>query len=222
MSVETWGLAIGIAGVIVAIVGVIVTVIVTLRVRNRKDLLFEVVSDVPVVSVHEETKEDIEIRYKGKSVTDVRLVVWRLRNTGNVEIRPEDYITPIEVRFGGIHLDTQVLQTVPPDLKDVIVGSAGMQDWTVITFGKVLLNPKDSITCRSLLSNLHGDITVTGRVAGVSSIRQVRKTGWDAALDGAVEAASVTAKLFLFSFFPFSAVIQRVMAEMDDSKSRRS
>ena len=169
-----WTFIIGIA--ITAIVGA-GGIYATLWVRNRKALSYEVVSDVPLVTVshgaNNSVTEDIEILYKGNPVHDVRSVTVRVWNSGNVPVVPDDYVRNFGLRFSGNLLASDVIESIPPDLKeDAIAGGAGGTDFSITMFKHLLLNPRDSITVQALLTDFTGAVSVEGHIVGIPSIRR--------------------------------------------------
>jgi hypothetical protein len=173
-------------GVVVAILIAAVIVSVTLWLRNRKALSYEVVSDVPLVTIshgaNDSATEAIEIRYNGNPVQDVRLVVVRLWNSGNVPIAQNDYDEPLTLQFGGQLLASDVIESTPPALKKKAIAGGGIgPGYAAIAFHNLVLNPRDSITVQALLTDFTGDVSVEGHIVGIPSIRRSddgQVTGW--------------------------------------------
>lgn len=159
----------------------------TLWLRNRKALSFEVVSDVPIVTVRHDSKnavtEAIEIRYNHNPVKDVRLVVVRIWNSGNVAIAPDDYVRlddnnvrSIEVTFNGQMLASDVIETEPPmSRNELLMGGGVGPNFSMMKFRPILLNPRDSVTIQALLTGYNGEIGVNARIVGVSAIKEVKR-----------------------------------------------
>lgn len=181
---------------------------VTMWLRNRKALSYEVVSAFPIVTVNHAAKtltEAIEIRYHGMPVKDVQLVVVRIWNSGNVAIAPDDYVKTgnyvrsIEVSFGGQVLAAGVVSTVPPmDPNELLMPGGTGPDTTSVKFQPILLNPKDTITLTALVTNYTGKVEVTGRIVGVSAIRKGVSGQWS--LNTRVFVATFVT-LWLFTIF---------------------
>jgi hypothetical protein len=68
--------------------------------RNRKRLSYEILSDVELVS-SDKIRDKIEIRFEGKVVESVHLVVVKLINDGYQPIRKEEFEKPIKFIFRG-------------------------------------------------------------------------------------------------------------------------
>lgn len=154
--------------------------------RNRKALSYEVVSDVPVVTVRRDAKnpvaEAIQILYNGQPIKDVQQVVIRIWNSGNIAIRPDDYATvdgivkSIEVSFSGQMLAYDVIDTAPAmDRQKLLLGGGTGPERSSMQFRPMLLNSKDSITVQALLTNYTGKVAVSARIADVSTIRAVTR-----------------------------------------------
>src|SRR5438445_4223381 len=83
-------------GVIVALIAIFLTI----AQRSRKEIVYEVVSDTPILSVRGEIKDQIQVLYKGKPLADARLIILRVWNLGNTPISLNDYVEPINFDFG--------------------------------------------------------------------------------------------------------------------------
>src|SRR5947208_7078313 len=87
--------------------------------RNRKEISYEVVSNAPIASINKEVKDKVEILYEGKPVKDLSLLVLKVWNSGNVAVKPEDFIEPIKFKFEGrTIISRDLLDTEPKDLID--------------------------------------------------------------------------------------------------------
>ena len=100
-----------------------------------------------LLSVNEEVKGEVKILYKNKSVSNVRLIILKIWNSGSTPILPQEYIDPIKFEFEENEeiLDADVLETVPSNIKDKAKASMKL-DTKSVTFEPLLLNSKDSIT----------------------------------------------------------------------------
>jgi hypothetical protein len=74
------------AGVLLAIGGITATVTIYLLQRKRKRLIYEVVSDNPLVVSIGGIDGRLEVNFDGKRVEHARLMTFRLANSGNVPI----------------------------------------------------------------------------------------------------------------------------------------
>lgn len=161
---------------------------------RRKELSYEVLPSIPVVQVGDAGKQTIgedwdaiEVRYRGQPVNDVQLVRVRIWNSGNVEIRPEDFYSSLRVKFSGNMLQVGVLEASPPKLREAILTGGGYGGGSgvgpdgasgEITFNsKFLLNQGHSITMKLLLGDFKGTDTVSvdADIAGVPAIRRVSR-----------------------------------------------
>lgn len=168
-------------GVVATIVLGFVGIYITLWTRNRKALAFEVVSDTPIVAVRRDKEraiaEGIEIRYKGNPVNEVRVVVVRIWNAGNVPITSADYVKPLSIAFGGQLLGYDALESQPEEIRqDILTGAGSSPDHSGVELRTVLLNPKDSVTVQAVLTNFSGSVQVQARVVGVSSVRRLSRS----------------------------------------------
>lgn len=159
-------------------VGVILTIVVPVILyfvqRKRKSLAYEVISETPILSITEEVAGQLEILFQGDPVEQVHLIVYRLSNTGNVPIKSEDYERAVGFRFNDDArvLTAEITKTEPRNLNaEISVKEQSIQ------ISPVLLNQRDSILVKALVSNYQKLPYVDGRIIGVKSITQRPEKG---------------------------------------------
>jgi hypothetical protein len=154
-------------------IGVILAVVIScvgyLIQRNRKKLVYEIVSRTRLVTKEEEIKGSLQIVFEGKPVEDVRLLEIKIINSGNMPIVSSDYERPVSLFLGDQAriLTATVSETFPQSLQ-ATVESKGQ----AVVLSPVLLNGGDSITLKMLISHLGRDIKVDSRIAGVKEIHE--------------------------------------------------
>src|SRR5260221_8013192 len=114
-AIATWvGAAFGILGVGVAIFGIVYPL---RNQRNRKEITCQVRADSPVVSVNEEVKERIKIEFDGQKVEEMSFVILKIWNSGDVSVKPSDYIDSIIFDFEDREvLDVSIVSMEPGSL----------------------------------------------------------------------------------------------------------
>src|SRR5439155_9986246 len=95
--------------------------------------------------------------------------IW---NSGNVEILPDDFNTPITIEFGNKTkvLEAGVLGTKPNNIKGKVFISVEANS---VTLKPLLLNSKDLVKLEILLTKFNGnlnEIKADARIAGVKQI----------------------------------------------------
>jgi hypothetical protein len=131
-------------------------------------LLYTVFRTPELLSVSAQLRGSIEIRYEGRSVTDLEGVTVIIRNVGNRSIQvPKDseYETPVELDFGDraeIIGSPRITEKVPETLKASVVVSDGK-----VVLEPVLLNPGNSLTVFTLLSDFRGEPKINAHIKDV-------------------------------------------------------
>lgn len=158
--------------VIIAIVTIIVSIIIYFKQRNRKKLSYEILSNTALLTLEEETKNDIQLSYKGTVVEGVKFLLLRIFNSGNLPIVSADYDKPIRIEFGKETqvLTAEVIKKNPPNLQSMIT----IED-RVVTLFPTLLNPEDSITIKMLVTKYEEGLQVNSRIIGVSRIELAKE-----------------------------------------------
>lgn len=172
--------------VVLGIAGIAATLFVA---RNKKELSYRILTNTSVVSVREEYQRRVEIRFLSRRVQNVHLITLKLFNSGHKAIKPDDYIDPITVRFGGKSriLSATVVETYPPEIKftEVLadppvtfaeaIANAGGSEMSV---PPTLFNAKDWVRINILVSDYQDPVTVIGRIVEVSRLKEGKDYSW--------------------------------------------
>jgi len=156
-------------GAILALAAIFISIGLYLRQRRRKAMSYEIVSQTPLLSMEEEVKGKLKILFEDEPVQKVHLIVAKIINAGNLPILPTDYQRPLSFGFDNEArvLTAEVIETNPDSL-EASIGIEGKK----VAFEPTLLNEKDSITLKMLVSQFDGKVTVDGRIIGVKDIRK--------------------------------------------------
>jgi len=146
-----------------------VFVIFFLQIR-KKTLTYTVLTNSEVVPGSRDGKSNIQIHYKGKVVHQVRLIEIRIKNSGGLPIKPEDYIEPLSLRLPN----SEILSSEVRDAQSLgAYIETESSHRSEIVLSKTLLNPTDFFDVKVLLADGDADFSVIGRIVGVSRIRNL-------------------------------------------------
>lgn len=157
---------IALIGVVITAVGTIVAIFAYLQ-RSHKSVSFRVLASTPLLSVKKELKGKLKIYYESKEVEDVNLVLIEVFNSGNKEVKEEDYIEPITFSFGD---KSRILSCEVVDVKPSFRVTVDFSE-KVVTLSKTMLNAGDSLTLKALVTGL-SIINYGGRITGVKKIQE--------------------------------------------------
>jgi len=109
-----------------AIIGILVAVIIPiaiyLRQRNIKRLVYLVQAETPLLSVDDAIKGKIKITFGRKNIENIYLVLLKIENRGNVEIKSADYDQPIIFSFPGSEMiSAETVEVSPKNLKPILL-----------------------------------------------------------------------------------------------------
>lgn len=187
-------------------IGIILTVILFIapyfiKRRPRKSLSFTLVSNTSLVSVDDKLKGDVSIKFKNSEVLDLRLIVFSIKNTGNVPIPSADYEREMRVSFP---LETQILSNEvfnkTPNSLDIPfepIMDLELQDY-YYQFKPVLLNPNDQFFFKMLVANLDGEITASARIIGLPEIKNVNALAHITTESDAINGYTMGITVFMF------------------------
>jgi hypothetical protein len=151
--------------------GVVVTIVVALVIyllqRQRKSLSYEILSINQLLTVGEELEGKLQVIYNGEPAKDICLLIIRLYNSGNLPITTADYERPVSLLTGD---SSKILSTVITNVNPENLSFQLKIESQKISIDPILLNSKDSVTIKMLISDFSGKLVVDGRIAGVKSI----------------------------------------------------
>ena len=153
---------------ILAIIAISITVLLFLIGRRRKSLSY-IVSDTRVLGVHEAVNPSrVQILFDGKPVTDVRLVIITVNNSGNESIRADDFERALRFIWAepARILTAEVVEVSPESLQPTLKTGANE-----IVLDPLLLNRGDSLRIKTLINQV-GKLSVDARVVGVKRIQK--------------------------------------------------
>jgi hypothetical protein len=160
-------------GPVVGLIALVVTVYLWRRDRVRKAITYRF-SAPPVAHVYHGVEDQIEILYNGAAVQDVRLLSLRIANTGNADIRVEDFETPFAVALGDnarVLGPPTVADRNPPDLKpEVTVEDGELRIAPLLLNAAGLSSAGDSFEVTALVSRLTEGEQLRARIAGVPKL----------------------------------------------------
>lgn len=171
---------IAIVTLIAGLIGAFVTYWIYRKQRSRKEISWQNISNtlvLPFVDVGEQVKGKLQIFFEGKPVSDLRLIVFKLWNSGNVPIDVKDYENnnPININFGEKSeiLNVEILESEPNDLRPRAEASVKVDNGN-INLEPLLLNSGDTVTFKVLLIKSSDElVAVSGRISGVKKILEL-------------------------------------------------
>ncbi len=166
-------------GILLGFLGLVIgiwSVALTLKQRNRRSFSYQIVSSSPIVSVIQEVKSKVRVQFDGRIIEDAYQLILKIWNSGDTFafIRPDEFTIPITFNFSNAEIlgSPEIIDTVPTELQERVSLICDAKNQNV-TLEPLLLNSKDSIKWRVLLTGFKGDIKVEGRIAGIKKIKRV-------------------------------------------------
>jgi hypothetical protein len=153
---------------------VLVAIVVYRLQTKTKQLSYQIVTNSRLVTAESfNNAEHMRVYFGRRRVHDPRLLVVRLVNTGNTEIRPSDFEQHMEIAFEE---GTKLVSIVKVDSKPTgLDPRINTGDDGRIAVSPLLMNEGDSIELQMLIDGDGKGLNVSGRVAGVKQL--VNATG---------------------------------------------
>jgi phosphohistidine swiveling domain-containing protein len=116
--------------------------------------------------------EELQVQYGTRSLKAPRLVVITVANTGRVEVRADDFDSPLRVKLHeGDELIAETLVLHAKGERMVLSRVDALEkDLHSVCAPGLLLNPGDSLEFRLLVEGNSGTAAVDGRVAGTTLV----------------------------------------------------
>lgn len=167
LSTIDWKVIIGVLAFVVALI----TLIYFQWWRNRRRFSYEVISNNLLISNQSEIRDELEIRFAGEVVKDVRLIVIRLINDGSQPIKKDEFQGQIKIAFPNATVfSAETVKSNPKNLGVEILIHNGKE----VCLTPVLFNRNDYIQFKVLLS-AYESMNIDARIVGVSEIKPLNK-----------------------------------------------
>ncbi len=163
---------------------------------QRKELSYDIISRTPLLNIQEKNK-NIQILFNKEPVQDVNLIEIEIFNSGHQEIRPDDYEYPIFFNFGE---NTEILSAEKSEVYPESLLPSLKIEGTKVVLEPILLNPKDSIIIKMLISRYENEPTPNVRIAGIKDIKNARESSKKLAIFKAISGMIVCA-LGIFALY---------------------
>src|SRR5215211_3787567 len=158
----------GVAGLLVGLLGIGVGIVTYFRMKERKQLDFEVIVNAPLIGAAARTvRQDLEVHFRGLKVDDPHLIIARFLNTGNRPIAPDDQIEPISIDFSESEGRPVTADIVKMNIPNAVVPFT-IQEST-ISLTPLLFNEEDWIAVRIVVDGKSSPVA-QGRITGVKAI----------------------------------------------------
>jgi hypothetical protein len=159
-------------GAVLALLALPTAIWIYLLQRPRKELAYGVFSSRRILSVASELQNRVVVTVDGNTVQDVHLVIFGVKNSGNVPITEADYLYTPAIGPGE---ETDIISAdlstfFPTNLR---VSLARQSD--KIEFNAPLLNPGDYFTVQALTSGNSPKFTPDFRLVGTSKTELLRR-----------------------------------------------
>jgi len=157
----------------IAVIAILVSIWLFYRSKQRRAIacIFDQIESPLEIRSGKALDGAIEILYKGKSVKNIFLVRFRVKNIGNLPIRQSDVVSPLTFTFDPdvvILREPRVIEKKPLDLRIKWgVKKTGKKE---ISFLFDLLNPGDEVSAEFLCAGDAKLPNIVARIEGVGNI----------------------------------------------------
>jgi len=162
-------------GTLMGVMGILATYHVISLQHDTKALQVMILARTSLVEVEQSVAEEITILYRDQTIADLSLFQVKVENSGTQTIREEDYAKPIKFVFPSQAeiVESAILESNPRN-----IGMTVQKEQNTATLSPTLLNEKDRVLVRFLVSNMpvRSDaqpFAVDARIAGVREVNVV-------------------------------------------------
>ena len=143
---------------------ILVMIFIALFQRKTKKLSYEVILDIPLVTVSSKIKDKIRIYFDSKVVENPQLVIVRFTNTGNQPISKSDFEENIVLKFSDI---SQIIQCDASELFPENLRLEFNHDQNSVTINPLLINERESFNLNLIIDNHNFDFYIIDRIKGL-------------------------------------------------------
>lgn len=118
----------------------------------------------------------LRIRFDDQDVDNLRLIRFRLTNTGEEPILPEQVYEPIRVTVSSDATDATIIDTEQITATTSLGLKPSQENSSTLLFPPVLMNPGDYWDGQLIVANGGNSIKASARIANINSIQIVDKT----------------------------------------------
>jgi hypothetical protein len=151
---------------LIALVAIVIPFVIYLLQRQKKALSYSLVSTTHLLTDHEEFEGKLQVLYEGQPTQNISLLILKFINSGNVPIASNDYERQVSILLGE---NSKILSAVVIEMEPKNLDAEAIIDDNRIKIKEILLNPKDAITLKILVSNFD-NFSIDGRIIGVKEI----------------------------------------------------
>ncbi|MBS1734095.1 MAG: hypothetical protein JST02_12435 [Bacteroidetes bacterium] len=154
------------------VISVFVSFYIYIRQKSKKLIGFEKIVDYDLLSIKDELKGKILVKYNNQEATNLRVLIIKIVNYGNTPITLSDFEENIIFSFDDTVkvIDAEILEKHPKNLKNIIISNT-----TNFEISSGLLNPKDFIILRVILDNSNAKFDVLSRIVGVKKVEEISR-----------------------------------------------
>lgn len=149
----------------------------TLKEKKRKVLSYDVLSSTSLIMRDDALSKRLTILFDNDEIKeDVHLVLVKIQNTGNVPIELTDFSEDLSIDTSGTILVAEVKETTPSNLS-VKINEELLTLFGMLNIDPLLLNSKDTIILKLLITSYKNDLTVSTRISGVEEVTKIKEKG---------------------------------------------
>ncbi len=153
------------------IIPLITAIIIYRKSQLRKGIAYQVISNVPLFNSAAGFSSSVQILVHGTPLNDANVLVLKIWNSGNAPILPGEFIDPFTFNFGtgATVIDAEILEVIPSTINASVTKNLGN-----LKLDPLLLNSKDSIRLKVLLTGFSGGISIHTRIVGINQVQETR------------------------------------------------
>ena len=153
-----------------AVIAILVAIIIYYLQKTKKKIAYRVRSAIDLLTSNERLEGKVKVLYEGVEVENIQVLELKVFNGGNSAIVKSDFEGPLKIRFPNTRkiLSAQLVSATPVDL--AISFATGRNE---LLIDPLLLNRKDAMQFKIILSGDYMPIEISGRIKDVVKIKGV-------------------------------------------------
>lgn len=157
-------------GVILAILAIFASIAIYRLQKLNKKLSYEILARTNLLTHREELENKIQVLYDGNPVQALTVFVIRIWNAGREPIRSDDFERPLSFH---IVEPAEILTVAVTAISPESLNPQLSFETRTLTVSPLLLNPKDTLTIKVLVSDASAlSMKPDARIVGISRIQE--------------------------------------------------
>lgn len=170
---EKWFSPSNIIAIVLAILAIIATVVITNYFRDKKELRITLLANEKIIqkSKNSDNINNLKILYNETELINPAIIKFSVKNTGNVDITKDDFLSPISITLDNIIIYDCFISSIDNQIESSINDSTSIKNNSIIIDNFYLLK-NEEFTITLITEEIISDYEINARILGINEIKK--------------------------------------------------